>query len=383
MKTLSHNTSLTILVAIAVALFLLVLGFVNWIVGDMGREEEHKMKLWAKATQLVVEESPNNNEMFDLLLQIIQGNTTIPVIMTDDNDNILSVRNLTTDGSILSPNEMRNRLNDIRNTGHCIDIPISDNTSQHLYYAESNTIRRLSYLPLVEIALVTLFGLFAYMVLGQLKRAEQDKVWIGLARETAHQLGTPLTALSAWTELLRSGDIDATTAADEINHDTERLRSIAERFSKIGSEPELNNTSLIDTINNVVTYLETRLPKNITLCTSFDNADKLIIKHNPTLLGWAIENICRNAADAIEGNGTISIKVYSNDKQTIIEVHDTGRGMSRSTARHIFDAGFTTKQRGWGIGLALTKRIVNEYHKGNISVAQTEVGVGTTIRIVI
>jgi len=376
MKKISHNLLLTLLALISIVLCIAVLWFVNWTVNKLSKEEQNKMELWAKATKLIAKQSYSENETTDLLLQIIQSNTTIPIIVTNKNDSILLIRNCSVD-----QHEIPTLLSTFRSDGHCINIPISENEEQHLYYAESNTIKQLSYLPLIEIAVVVLLGLFAYLVFNQIKRADQDKVWIGLARETAHQLGTPITALSGWTDLLRSGDIDTQTAANEIDNDINRLKSIATRFSKIGSQPELKTSSLNNTINNVISYLQSRLPNNITIRTNL--IDDICINHNPILLGWTIENLCKNSADAISGSGEIVISTYYKKNNAIIDVTDNGKGMSQSTIRKIFRTGFTTKQRGWGIGLALSKRIICEYHKGKIFVASSEIGEGTTIRIIL
>lgn len=376
MKKISHNLLLTLLALISIVLCIAVLWFVNWTVNKLSKEEQNKMELWAKATKLIAKQSYSENETTDLLLQIIQSNTTIPIIVTNKNDSILLIRNCSVD-----QHEIPTLLSTFRSDGHCINIPISENEEQHLYYAESNTIKQLSHLPLIEIAVVVLLGLFAYLVFNQIKRADQDKVWIGLARETAHQLGTPITALSGWTDLLRSGDIDTQTAANEIDNDINRLKSIATRFSKIGSQPELKTSSLNNTINNVISYLQSRLPNNITIRTNL--IDDICINHNPILLGWTIENLCKNSADAISGSGEIVISTYYKKNNAIIDVTDNGKGMSQSTIRKIFRTGFTTKQRGWGIGLALSKRIICEYHKGKIFVASSEIGEGTTIRIIL
>lgn len=376
MKKISHNLLLTLLALISIVLCIAVLWFVNWTVNKLSKEEQNKMELWAKATKLIAKQSYSENETTDLLLQIIQSNTTIPIIVTNKNDSILLIRNCSVD-----QHEIPTLLSTFRSDGHCINIPISENEEQHLYFAESNTIKQLSYLPLIEIAVVVLLGLFAYLVFNQIKRADQDKVWIGLARETAHQLGTPITALSGWTDLLRSGDIDTQTAANEIDNDINRLKSIATRFSKIGSQPELKTSSLNNTINNVISYLQSRLPNNITIRTNL--IDDICINHNPILLGWTIENLCKNSADAISGSGEIVISTYYKKNNAIIDVTDNGKGMSQSTIRKIFRTGFTTKQRGWGIGLALSKRIICEYHKGKIFVASSEIGEGTTIRIIL
>ncbi len=381
MNNNNYKWQLTALAVLWIVLCGTFLWIVDLMVKNIGKEEMQKMELWANATNLIAQQQLDENQIVDFLLQIIQSNTTIPVIVTNCNDSILTIRNIDIDAEQLSTSEASKLIQKFKAEGRLIDIPITQGEVQHLYYSESGTLKLLSYMPAIEMFLVLIFCLLAYIVFSQIKRAEQDKVWIGLARETAHQLGTPITALSGWTELMRSADIDMLTAATEIAHDTERLKSIAARFSKIGSKPKLELRSINETIAPVVAYLQTRLPKNISISISANGVISTF--HNPTLLGWAVENLCRNSADAIEGSGKIDISIYKQDAHTLIDVTDTGKGMTRVTARHIFEAGYTTKERGWGIGLTLVKRIVCEYHKGKIYVADTEIGRGTTIRIVI
>lgn len=360
-----------------------ILWYANKMVTDMEKDESDKIKQWAKATTLIAQDGIDENEMVDFLLSIVQSNTTIPVVVTDADDKIISVRNLTIADTTLTSPQLREYLEHLKSDGQHIDISIGHGLDQHLYYDRSNIIRRLSYFPIFEIGLVAIFIFFSYMFFRQVKRKEQDKVWIGLARETAHQLGTPITAITGWTELLQSGDIDPEQASIEIQHDTGRLKSIAERFSKIGSKSDLSNTPIADTIISSTTYLQSRIPQSITLTVDVSAVSGLSVMHNPTLIGWALENICRNAVDATEGKGDITVRAHADNGRVVIDVRDTGKGMSRNTAREIFNAGFTTKQRGWGIGLALTKRIICEYHKGKVYVLETEPGKGTTIRIII
>lgn len=349
----------------------------------MENEESNKIKQWAEATTLLAKEGLDENEVIDFLFSIVQSNSSIPVIVADANDEINAVRNVEVSDSSLTSPELHQYLEYLKVHGQHIEVPIGHGLYQNLYYDSSNIITRLSYFPLFEIGLVALFILFAYVVFSQNKRKEQDKVWIGLARETAHQLGTPITAITGWADLLKSGDIDPVMASEEIVNDTQRLKSIADRFSKIGSEPELSDVPIADTLSLSVAYLKLRIPKRVSLSVDVSSVQGVSVFHNPTLIGWAIENLCRNAVDATEGNGEVKVSAHMDNGHVVIDVRDTGKGMSWSTARRIFDAGFTTKLRGWGIGLALTKRIVCEYHKGKIFVLETEIGKGSVIRMVI
>lgn len=381
-RRFSSTLSKSILFFSAFILCALTLWYTNWMVNDLEADEHGKVELWAKATNMIAADSPDESDVIDLLLQIIHSNNTIPVIVTDSAENVISVRNLSENDTLLSSKEIASALAKLKVNGQRIDIPVSNGQFQHLYYSDSRVIRRLSFFPFVELALVALFIIFAYIVFSSIKRSEEDKVWIGLARETAHQLGTPITALIGWTDLLESGDIDNRTASAEIKNDAERLRNIADRFSKIGSQPEMLETPLSETITSTTEYLRNRLPKRIKLVCELE-ADSIPIRHNPVLIGWAIENLCRNATDATEGDGTITIRSYAEGEHMIIDVTDTGKGMPHNIARNIFKPGYTTKKRGWGIGLTLTRRIINEYHNGRIFVANTEPNIGTTIRIVL
>lgn len=372
-----------LLFLLAASICVWILWFVNWMVSDMEKEETVKMQLWAKATTLIAQDSYDESEVIDLLLSIVQGNTTIPVVVTDAADEIISFRNVAVSDSSASSPQLAGLLRVLKATGQRIDIPIANDEMQHLYYGRSNTVTRLSYFPVLEIALVAFLIILAYIVFRHIKQMEQDKVWIGLARETAHQLGTPITAITGWADLLQSGDIDAPTASREILNDAERLKSVAERFSQIGSDAELSSLPLADTLCLSFAYLKPRISKRVSLSFDVDKIRGRSVVHNPILIGWAIENLCRNAIDAIDGDGCVAVCAFMQGDHAVIDVKDTGKGMSWATARKIFDAGFTTKQRGWGIGLALTHRIIKEYHKGKIFVLETEVGKGTTIRIVL
>lgn len=363
--------SLLALMAFACAICIFVLWFSSVIVSNVENEERDKMEQWAEATKLISQDERDDSEIIDFLFNIIQGNTSIPVIVTDSLNAVISARNV---------DDVEVALQEMKKDGHMFDINIGQSNIQHIYYAESSVIRRLSLFPAVAIALAALFIIFAYLVFSRAKQREQDKVWIGLARETAHQLGTPITALNGWTDLLASGDVEPQTVATEIQRDTERLKHVADRFSKIGSSPDMVDQNIGQTLESIVSYLRSRMPQSINIQLNLSD-NQTPVRHNPVLLGWAIENLCRNAADAMNGRGDIVINQTHDGTKAIIDVTDKGKGMTRATARRIFDAGFTTKQRGWGIGLALARRIICEYHKGKIFVADTAIGEGTTIRI--
>lgn len=370
-----------ILIAFASIILATILWYTNLIAKDLQTEETKRMQLLAEATKMLASTEISESETIDLLLEIVQGNTTIPVVVTDNDDNIIMMRNIVGNDSTASEETKKQAAAYIIENGIRIDLNIDKGYQQHFYYSDSHTLRMLSYYPLIQIGLVTLFIIFGYTVIVRARRQEQDKVWIGLARETAHQLGTPITAIAGWTELLRTEELDNQTVATEIDKDNDRLKAIADRFSKIGSEPAMISEPIIDAINNTINYLATRIPSTVSIKLQNSCTDDTTTYHNKTLIEWTIENICRNAVDAMNGKGEIVITLKNDTENTIIDIADNGKGMTKSTARRIFKAGFTTKKRGWGIGLALAKRIVEKYHKGKIFVRSTAPGVGTTIRI--
>lgn len=379
-----HNLNILSKIIIGVLAATLCILFVytsNSLVHTLEEEETAKAKILAEATERITDMEMNEYAINSLLLNIIQGNTTIPVIIADENDSVYETRNLS-DDTELTYEEKAEKLKQFKKNGKSpIRIFAGRRNVQYLYYEDSNVLNKLPLFQTTEFMIVIILLIFAYIMIMRANKTEQDRVWIGLARETAHQLGTPTTALVGWTELMESGDIDSKTAAEEIRKDVERLKQIAERFSKIGSTPERKELPISETIKEIASYLRTRISKRIELSCNIDVAEEQTVEHNPVLIGWAVENLCRNAVDAIDGNGKIQIDIKKTKGNICIDISDTGKGMSKETARHIFDAGFTTKKRGWGIGLALAKRIVTQYHKGKIYVLSTEIGKGTTIRI--
>lgn len=373
-----------LLVGFASVVVAVALWYTNGLVADLQNEEQKRMEHWADATKLLASSDLSEYEIIDYLLKIVHQNTTIPIIVTDGDDNILQVRNLAPDDLLLTESEIAQYFERMKAEQRVIVVPLEDGQSQRLYYSNSHIINRLSFFPVIQIALVAMFVIFAYVVFSRARRSEQDKVWIGLARETAHQLGTPITALIGWSDILEADEsIDRQMVAREMQNDIARLRSVADRFSKIGSNPEMQSTPVADVAHRTVEYLRPRVPSRITIKVDDTQGATLSPKHNATLLGWAIENLCRNAVDATEGQGRIVVAIQPDGRNTAIDITDNGKGMSKSAARHIFDAGFTTKQRGWGIGLTLAQRIVKQYHRGRIFVRRTEPHRGTTIRIIL
>ena len=372
------------LILIGCAILAFVLTYSNNMVHSLNKEENTRVRQWAQATQLLASADVDDSQTVSLLLDIIQDNNTIPVIITDSASNVILYRNISDNDSTMALPDIQIVLEKMKQHGTCIDIDFDGSIVQKLYFSNSRLIDKLAYYPLVQLALCLLFILFAYFVFSRARRMEQDKVWIGLARETAHQLGTPISALMGWQQILESGEdssqVDKKMISQEMKRDVERLKTIADRFSKIGSQADLKDLDLSDTITQCVDYLRRRIPSRINI--KFINETKnLSVKHNATLIGWAIENICRNSLDAIEVYGDIIVSLKAYNDKALICISDNGKGMTKSVASKIFSAGYTTKTRGWGIGLALAKRIVVEYHKGVIYVADSEVGKGTTIAI--
>lgn len=379
--------------AVVVAMFLF---FSDALIRDLSAVERTRMQLWADATKEIVsstmtadeESSPTTD--IDFLLGIIQSNTTIPVLLTDNDGNILTHRNfkLPIPGDTLNfgpPSEPRNaeylqkRLLTLAKGENVIDIEIAPGEIQHLYYEDSTLLKRMSIFPYIQVLVMLAFIAVVYFAVLSTKKAEQNKVWVGLSKETAHQLGTPISSLMAWMELLGDMGVDAETIA-EMNKDVSRLSTIASRFSKIGSDPKMLPAELNATIGEAVNYMSTRISPRIKLY--WHPADTQIgIEACTPLLAWVIENLIKNAVDAMEGSGQIDVTIGANNINTFIEVADSGKGISRKNFKTVFNAGFTTKNRGWGLGLTLAKRIIEQYHDGRIFVKQSALGVGTTFRI--
>ena len=366
--------------AVVIAVTSLVIS--NIFVKDLAKEERNKMEVWAEAMRSF--NMADETTDLGLVLKVMNENHTIPVIVLDSNGapqicRNLEMRNISEKDSIQYVKQLGHNL---FNAGRYIRISLDD-TKKSAYidvcYDDSTILKRLAYYPYVQLGVVLIFVVVAIFALLTSKRAEQNKVWVGLSKETAHQLGTPISSLMAWTEILKENYPDD-DLIPEMDKDVKRLQLIADRFSKIGSLPEPVPSSLNDVVDHVIDYMDRRTSSKVLITKRFPNED-IVVNLNASLFEWVIENLCKNAVDAMEGEGHITIDVKDSPERAIIEVTDDGKGIKKKDIGSVFKPGFTTKKRGWGLGLSLAKRIVEEYHKGRIFVKRSEVGVGTTFRI--
>lgn len=371
-----------ILVVAAIAIAVVSLVASNILTKDLARQERTKMEVWAEAMRALSQADENTD--LALVLKVLNDNNTIPVVVLDNDENVTDFRNVVINAknykdSLLYVSAMAKRL---KNNKQNIRIQLSDASNEYIdvCYDDSLMLKRLALYPYVQLGVVMLFVVVAIFALLTSKRAEQNKVWVGLSKETAHQLGTPISSLMAWTTILKETYPDD-DLLPEMDKDVKRLQLIADRFSKIGSLPEAVPVSLSEVLDHVIDYMDRRTSKTIQLKKVFP-ADDIIIRLNASLFEWVIENLCKNAVDAMGGeSGTITLRVETVGERVIVEVSDTGKGIKKKDMRNVFRPGFTTKSRGWGLGLSLAKRIVEEYHNGKIFVKSSELGKGTTFRI--
>lgn len=371
-----------ILVVAAIAIAVVSLVASNILTKDLARQERTKMEVWAEAMRALSQADENTD--LALVLKVLNDNNTIPVVVLDNDENVTDFRNVVINAknykdSLLYVSAMAKRL---KSNKQNIRIQLSDASNEYIdvCYDDSLMLKRLALYPYVQLGVVMLFVVVAIFALLTSKRAEQNKVWVGLSKETAHQLGTPISSLMAWTTILKETYPDD-DLLPEMDKDVKRLQLIADRFSKIGSLPEAVPVSLSEVLDHVIDYMDHRTSKTIQLKKVFP-ADDIIIRLNASLFEWVIENLCKNAVDAMGGeSGTITLRVETVGERVIVEVSDTGKGIKKKDMRNVFRPGFTTKSRGWGLGLSLAKRIVEEYHNGKIFVKSSELGKGTTFRI--
>ena len=344
----------------------------------MAIEERKNVELWAEATQKLANSDINSNQDITFLLDIIRSNTSIPIIITDSLDQIGDTRNI----SFTEENKEKVLLREMHKMKEQNEPILISDSNQYVYYRDSILLENLKYYPVIQFAVIFLFIFVAYLAFSSSRNAEQNQVWVGMSKETAHQLGTPISSLMAWVELLKMHNIDE-TLIQEFEKDTQRLEKITERFSKIGSVPELTITDVAETVRSTVAYLKTRSSGKVKYVLDFEENEKHEVPLNASLFSWVIENLCKNAIDAMNNCGTIQISIAEKGEQIMIDVIDTGKGISKSYFKTVFQPGFTTKKRGWGLGLSLAKRIVENYHKGKIFLKQSEINKGTTFRIVL
>ena len=367
-----------VIAAIIIAAASLVVS--HYLVKDLADQERSRMELWAEAMRSL--NMPDTNTDLGLVLKVIEDNHSIPVIVVDDDQEITAFRNVrirkhTSADTLLY---LQNEVQRMKRMNRFIRINLESSKDYiDVCYDESLMIKRLNIYPYIQLGVVMIFVLIAIFALLTSKKAEQNKVWVGLSKETAHQLGTPISSLMAWTEVLKD-NYPEDELIPEMANDVKRLELIAERFSKIGSVPELASVNLLDVMNRVADYMSHRTSDKVIIEKVFP-IQEIVVDVNAALFEWVIENLCKNAVDAMNGSGKITLFVQDEGEHIAIEVSDTGKSNKKKDIKHVFKPGFTTKKRGWGLGLSLAKRIVEEYHKGRIFVVNSELGKGTTFRI--
>ena len=368
-----------LLVVMAVVMSVGSLVISHFLVRDLKHEEQRKMEIWAEAMRSL--NSADEYTDLTLVLTVLNSNSTIPVVVLDREGEVQDYRNIPLrEGS--DEEQMRvvkRKAQSMMDAGRVIRVYLSSTDYMEICYADSLLLRRLAWWPYVQLGLVFVFVVVAIFALLSSKRAEQNKVWVGLSKETAHQLGTPISSLMAWQEMLREAYPDD-ELLPEMGKDVERLQRIAERFSKIGSLPELRPESLNEVLSAVTQYISRRASNRVRLTCTVPQ-QPLIVPMCSSLFEWVVENLCKNAIDAMDGQGSITLTASTEGALAVVEVADTGKGIPKNKFRTVFTPGFTTKKRGWGLGLSLAKRIVEEYHHGRIYVKNSEVGRGTTFRI--
>lgn len=382
--------------ALAIIFFLLIS---NSLVKELAQQEKERMDIWASATQKLAK--ANIDSDFEFLLAIISQNNSIPVLVSDSAYNIIDYRNFrlpedsNQEGMTFDQLSKKNReflterlmkagqgkpLSLMASTDpHFIKVEIYLNNYQYIYYEDSILLKRLSMYPYIQLAVMIILAVIIYLAVVYTKKAEQNRVWAGLSKETAHQLGTPISSLMAWNEYLESSGVDK-EITDEMNKDVKRLSVIADRFSKIGSRPEMQLEYLNEVVGQSLQYMKSRISGKVKIVLNLSEDDHGVLISTP-LFEWVMENLTKNAVDAMGGEGTITITTGTEKGKVWIEVSDTGKGIARKNFKNVFSPGFTTKKRGWGLGLTLVKRIIEDYHGGKIYVKDSEIGRGTTFRI--
>ena len=365
------GTTVLVIAMIIVAISVL---FTNNLARTLQDEEKKNMSIWADATRQLI--LADNDADIDFVSSIIEKNTTIPVYICDENGKVLASRNV--EGSS-APQILKSS-----NQAHHgpIELKIDESTTQYIYWDDSSLLTKLRYVPYAQFALILIFITISVFVMTTAQRSEQNRLWVGLSKETAHQLGTPISSLNAWQQLL-ADQYPNDEYVPQMKRDIDRLQMIADRFQKIGSEPALQAENIIPVLQNAVAYMRARISNRVTIDDSCLSGVERVVMLNAPLLQWVVENLLKNAVDAISGNGSIVFQLHENEHDVMIDITDTGKGIDAKTQRRIFEPGFTSKERGWGLGLPLAKRIVEQYHGGKLLLKSSQTGVGTTFRIVL
>lgn len=355
------------------------LWYTNNLTKKMEKEEELKIKTWAKATAQLA--SSDFSVDLTFLLEIVSQNTTIPVILTDENENVTSWRNLDSAKAARNNDYIIKTLETMKSAHEPIVLNYFEGQKVKVFYLDSKILTRLKYYPFVQLIIISVFLIISYLAFSYSRRSEQNLVWVGMSKETAHQLGTPLSSLMAWIEISREDESSNKEILKEMEKDVNRLEIITERFSKIGSDPKLEPLDIVKELETSIDYLKNRTSKLVTFAVNNHLQTPVLININTYLFAWAIENLTKNAIDAMDGVGSITFNIEQRGHNAIIDITDTGKGIPANRFKTIFKPGFTTKKRGWGLGLSFVKRIIENYHKGHIIVKESVLNKGTTFRI--
>lgn len=353
--------------------------FTNKFASSMAVEETRRMQVWAEATRLIA--TCDDGEQINFYLGIIQNNITIPVIMTDENGEIVSTLNISHQ-NINDSAFFKKMVTEMATVHEPIVIDLQNSHKNIIYYDDSTILKRLAMFPFIQLSVIAIFVIIAYFAFSSSRKAEQNRVWAGMSKETAHQLGTPISSLMAWVEILRQ-DANNAVYVSEMQKDIDRLRMIADRFSKVGSVPDLQKTNLSEAISGAVDYMRSRVSSRVNINIVDNTTEPIMVNLCVPLFNWVIENLTKNAVDAMEGTGNVTIKVGRSQKNAEILVIDSGKGLHKKQFKAVFTPGYTTKERGWGLGLSLSQRIVRDFHNGKIFVQSSELGIGTTFKIVL
>ena len=352
----------------------------NFLINHLRKKETDRIKSLATAVKYL-QDNNVDSRLNDLSLNVIDENKDIPIIITDKNRNLIESKNI--DEEILNnPEKLKQKIAEMDDKYPPFEIQLPNFNNQFVFYDNSDLLNYLRYYPYALGLFIGLYLLFSFWFLRTIKKSDESMLWAGLAKETAHQIGTPLSSMIGWVEVTK---LDANRNDDgllEINKDINRLKTISERFSKIGSVPELNDLNLKETVQQNFDYLKSRISRKVNFELKIPSRE-ILIPHNRILMSWVIENLVKNAVDAMKGEGKLEISLYSKNNYVLIDVKDSGSGMTNTQMRSAFKPGYSTKKRGWGLGLSLAKRVINEYHNGDIKIAESEVGKGTTFRIVL
>lgn len=372
----------TLLALIAILIVSGTIWYSSYLAEKIEKEERQKVGEWVEASMLLA--SPSSTGDTRLNLRIINDNTDIPIIWTNEKDSIIDSKNLDSIKIKNNKNYLPEKLKDFKNENEPIIWvdPLDSVHSNRYYYGHSRLLDEVRYYPLVQLFVVSLFIIITINTLRSSYRSTQNQVWAGMAKETAHQLGTPVSSLEGWMEILKETHAEENFVL-EMEKDVTRLRLVSDRFGKIGSTPQLEEKNIIDQIHNMVEYIRKRAGGKVSFSMNTHEIENIPVKISAPLFDWVIENLLKNALDAMEGKGSITIDIQHAEKNVIIDVSDTGKGISKQNIGKVFKPGFTTKKRGWGLGLSLSKRIIEQYHKGSLQVKQSETGKGTTFRIVL